>query len=59
MQSHSKECFTAMSQDGHFWHENTEMAAFALAGISCASAPHLRNTAKKILIVDEEKCSDE
>jgi hypothetical protein len=28
-----------MSQDGHFWHENTKTAAFALAGIPCASAP--------------------
>ena len=28
-------------------------SAFALAGISCASKPGMRNTAKKILIVDD------
>jgi hypothetical protein len=53
MESHSKGCFTPISLDGHFWHENTKTEAFTLAGIPCASA------AKKILIVDEEKFSDE
>src|SRR4029453_5277859 len=39
IESHCKGCFTAMSQDGHFCHENTKTAALALAGIPCACAP--------------------
>ena len=45
-------CFTAISQDSHFQRENTNRAAFPLPGIACASTPAMQNTAKKILIVD-------
>ena len=43
-----------LSQDSHFGKENTNRAAFPLPGIPCASIPYMRNTAKKILIVDED-----
>ena len=42
-----------MPQDGHSRQENTKTAAFAPAGTPCASIPYMRNTAKKILIVDD------
>ena len=48
-----------MSQDGHFCRENTKTAALALAGIPCASAPLFAEHSQEILIVVEEKCSDE
>ena len=45
-------CFTAIISGGSFPAENTKRAAFPPPGIPCASTPAMQNTAKKILIVD-------
>ena len=46
-------CHGEISQDGRFRQETTRTAVFILSGILCAFTPCMRNTAKKILIVDE------
>lgn len=52
MESHSTPVSPRLSQDSHFRQENTNSAAFPLPGTPCATTPAMRNTAKKILIVD-------
>jgi CheY-like chemotaxis protein len=41
-----------LSQEGHSRQENTKRQLFPPPGIACASTPAMLNTAKKILIVD-------
>ena len=52
-------CFTAIISGGSFPAENTKRAAFPLPGIPCASTPAMQNTAKKILIVENDGSSFE
>jgi two-component system, cell cycle response regulator DivK len=53
MKPHSKDFSLGISQDGHSRKEITKTAAFAVLASLVLLRPYMRNTAKKILIVDE------
>jgi two-component system cell cycle response regulator DivK len=53
MESHSRGFQRNISQDGHFREENTKTAAFRWLASLLLLPPCMRNTTKKVLIVDE------